>query len=141
MKETAIEKIKTQSSGNKTLEIVAEHLIKHLDHEPNFADKILNDKKSMQEMLKYFFSEAKKLSVGNAACIDNETVLGWAVHYFDEVNIMINNKAAGTVIASNQPKSKKDTTTTKPKKVAKKDLKMDEVMLNIFDFIDGKENE
>ena len=75
------EKLKTD---NKTLKVIADHLIEHCVIEPEFKNKIMNDKKSLEECMQYIMSEAKKQSINGSAMIDNETVFGWAIHYFDE---------------------------------------------------------
>ena len=82
---SAIAKLKKQSEGSKdplTLACV-NHLITFLEQEPNFSEKIVNDKKTLKEMRNYIYSEARKLASGNCAAVEDTTVFGWAVHYFD----------------------------------------------------------
>ena len=66
-----------------------------------FADKINNgvkiqkdnktliNKKTLETFMKYACEEARKLaSKGvNFACIEDKTVFGWAIHYFEEDSI------------------------------------------------------
>lgn len=46
--------------------------------------------KSIKECCKHIYSQAKKLAKGgNAVGVDDATVYGWAVHYYDEDNIKV----------------------------------------------------
>lgn len=51
--------------------------------------KPLNNKKTLSGFMKYACDEARKLAEkgANSACIDDATVYGWAVHYFEEESI------------------------------------------------------
>lgn len=51
--------------------------------------KPLNNKKTLSGFMKYACDEAKKLAEkgANSACIDDATVYGWAIHYFEEESI------------------------------------------------------
>lgn len=85
------EKLKTENSVQKE---IANYLISHCKKEPALMDKIMNEKKSLNECFEYIKSEAKKHAVGNAAVIDRDTVFGWAVHYFDEDNLKFERTSA-----------------------------------------------
>jgi len=52
-------------------------------------DKTLTNKKTLSGFMKYAGSEAKKLAEkgANFACIEDTTVYGWAIHYFEEESI------------------------------------------------------
>lgn len=53
-----------------------------------FAETYKKANKSIKECCKYIYSQAKKLANGgNAVGVDDATVYGWAVHYYDEDNI------------------------------------------------------
>lgn len=55
-----------------------------------FAETYKKANKSIKECCKYIYSQAKKLAKGgNAVGVDDATVYGWAVHYYDEDNIKI----------------------------------------------------
>lgn len=84
MLEKVKEKLKTD---NQVEEAIANHLISFCEKEISFADKILNEKKSLAECMEYIKFEARKQAIGNAAVIDRDTVFGWAVHYFDEEDL------------------------------------------------------
>ena len=52
-------------------------------------DKPLINKKTLSGFMKYACDEAKKLAEKGAssACVDDATVYGWAIHYFEEESI------------------------------------------------------
>ena len=52
-------------------------------------DKPLINKKTLSGFMKYACDEARKLAEkgANSACIDDATVYGWAIHYFEEESI------------------------------------------------------
>lgn len=52
-------------------------------------DKPLLNKKTLAGFMKYACDEARKLAEkgANSACIDDATVYGWAIHYFEEESI------------------------------------------------------
>ena len=49
--------------------------------------KQLINKKTLAGFMKYACEEARKLAEkgANSACVDDVTVYGWAIHYFEEV--------------------------------------------------------
>ena len=51
--------------------------------------KSLTNKKTLTGFMKYACEEARKLATNGAscACVDDETVYGWAIHYFQEESI------------------------------------------------------
>lgn len=51
--------------------------------------KSLTNKKTLTGFMKYACEEARKLVAKGAscACVDDETVYGWAIHYFEEESI------------------------------------------------------
>ena len=51
--------------------------------------KILLNRKTLDDFMSYANDEARKLAEksAKAACIDNDVVFGWAVHYFEEDSI------------------------------------------------------
>lgn len=55
-----------------------------------FAETYRKANKSIKECFKYIYSQAEKLAKGgNAVGVDDATVYGWAVHYYDEDNIKV----------------------------------------------------
>lgn len=56
-----------------------------------FAETYKKANKSIEECVKYIYSKARKLAKGrNAVGVDEATVYGWAVHYYDEDDIKVN---------------------------------------------------
>lgn len=84
--------------------------------------KSLISKKTLKGFMKYASDEAKKLAEKGAtcACIEDDTVYGWAIHYFEEDSI------EGTLynedgteykpVVKTMPKQKTSAVTTKPNK-------------------------
>ncbi len=55
-----------------------------------FAETYRKANKSIEECIKYIYSKARELAKGgNAVGVDDATVYGWAVHYYDEDNIKV----------------------------------------------------
>ena len=51
------------------------------------VEKINNGKKTLSQCWSYIVSEAKKLAQNNCACVEDATVFGWAIHFFEEDSI------------------------------------------------------
>lgn len=136
----AVAKLKKQSEGSTdplTLACV-KHLIAFLDQEPDFSEKIVNDKKSLKEMRDYLYSEARKLASGNCAAVEDKTVYGWAVHYFDEASLKVSGAIQAKVSTSkaSESKAKPAAVEKSAKKSEKKVKKQKPEMMNIFDFLE-----
>lgn len=55
-----------------------------------FAETYKKANKSIKECCKYIYSKARELAKGsNSVGIDDATVYGWAVHYYDEDDIKV----------------------------------------------------
>lgn len=70
---------------------VSETLAEKINNGVHIAkdEKILINKKTLSGFMKYANSEARKLAEkgANFACIEDTTVYGWAIHYFEEESI------------------------------------------------------
>ena len=101
--------------------------------------KTLINKKTLTGFLKYACAEAKKQTEKGAssACIDDDTVYGWAVHYFEEDSIegTLYNED-GTEYKAPMPKvtAKAPTVKAQPKPQPKPQISM-------FDLLDAKPEE
>ena len=51
------------------------------------AEKINTGKKTLKGFFEYASGDAQKLAVNGCACVEDQTVFGWAVHYFEEEDI------------------------------------------------------
>lgn len=87
------------TAQNKQEELILNYLQNNASE--TLADKINNgtpfekdgkpllNKKTLAGFMKYACDEARKLAEkgANSACIDDQTVYGWAIHYFEEESI------------------------------------------------------
>lgn len=79
-------------SQEKVLEYLKKHasdtLVEKINNGTPFEKdgKPLINKKTLSDFMKYACDEAKKLADKgtNSACVDDDTVYGWAIHYFEE---------------------------------------------------------
>ena len=82
-------------------------------------NKTLINKKTLDSFMKYAYDEARKLAEkgANCACIEDKTVFGWAIHYFEEdtiEGILLNED--GSEYRKAPPTPPKQIETPKPKK-------------------------
>lgn len=91
-----------------------------------FARTFAKPNKSVAECCKYIKGEAQKLKDGNVAIVEDATVYGWAVHYYDEDDIVVEAAPKAKVVT---PAAQKP----EPKKVEPEKPK--ERQLSIFDFL------
>lgn len=137
--QNAIQKINEQSKGNAVLLAIGDYLIQFMNDEPAFAEKVMNEKKSMKDMLQYVMSEAKKQATGGAACLKDDVVFGLAVHYFDEADLKFTKvKGVATSNVIQNPKYEPKPVIKeepKPSVQPKKKEKKEDVLMSIFDFI------
>ncbi len=76
--------------------------------------KTLINKKDLDGFMKYAYEEARKLAKGaNCACVSDDIVFGWAVHYFEEDSI------EGTLYNEDGTVYSKPAPAPKPKKESK----------------------
>lgn len=115
------------------------YLDKRAAEDPLFAASYAKEKKSIKECCAYIRGEARKISTGNVAVVDDATVYGWAVHYYDEDSIKVEGHTPAKVAT---PKAEKqgDTPRTGIKKTDAERLKEPEKpkvgdQLSLFDFI------
>ena len=136
MMDQAIEKIKRGAGNNAALQAIGNYLIAFMQNEPAFAEKVMDEKKTIADMMKYIISEAKKQATGGYACCTDETVFGWAVHYFDEKDLKFRPVKALVTSSDSHDKQKKEIVVkkeTQPEK-PKKAKKNEDMMMSIFDF-------
>lgn len=130
---------------NKQEELILTYLQNNASE--SLADKINNgtpfekdghpllNKKTLSGFMKYACDEARNLAEkgANSACIDDATVYGWAIHYFEEESI------EGTLYtidgAEYKPATKK-VATTKPTTVKLQPPKQQSLQFSLFDKFD-----
>lgn len=133
---------------NKQEELILTYLQNNASE--SLADKINNgtpfekdghpllNKKTLSGFMKYACEEARKLAEkgANSACVDDVTVYGWAIHFFEEDLI------EGTLYTINGEEYKpapKKVATTKPTTVKLQPPKPQNLQFSIFDKIDDTE--
>ena len=110
-------------------EIIKRHLDKMAQQDFAFAERYKDEKKSLDKCIQYITSQAKKQAKGNCAAIEDAVVYGWAVHYYQEENIKVEEVKAKVVT----PKVEKPKE-IKPIKALVKDKKNESkcVQLDLF---------
>ncbi|MCI8911119.1 MAG: hypothetical protein HFE32_01570 [Clostridia bacterium] len=100
--------------------------------------KQLTSKKTLKGFMKYANDEAKKLSEKGAtcACIEDKTVYGWSIHYFEEDSIegtLYNEDGTGYKPIIKTPPKQNSVVANKPKEQDKQP--------SLFDLIDAQDEE
>ena len=137
------------TTANKQEELVKAYLQENASQ--TLADKInngtpfekdgkpLRNKKTLSGFMKYACDEARKLAEKGAtsACIDSDTVFGWAIHYFEEDSI------EGTLYTLDGEEYKPAPKQSKPisKPAVKKPEPPREKQFSIFDMAEEAEQE
>ena len=133
---------------NKQEELILNYLQNNASE--TLADKINNgtpfekdghpllNKKTLSGFMKYACDEARKLAEkgANSACIDDVTVYGWAIHYFEEESI---EGTLYTIDGEEYKPAPKKVATTKPVTVKPQPPKPQNLQFSIFDKIDDTE--
>ncbi len=114
-------------------EFIEQSLQKRAQEEPQFALKLQNKNKSLDECVKYIYGEVlnkyvKEHRGAQAAAVERDELVGMAVHYYDEENIKIRpltgvERAAASGSAGNTPNSRAN---AKDKETVKKNAKVAE---------------
>lgn len=66
-----------------------------------FAETYKKANKNLKECCKYIYLQARKLAKGsNSVGIDDATVYGWAVHYYDEDDIKVSSASASVEVTT-----------------------------------------
>ena len=122
----------------KLRDYITEQLKDMAAQDENFKARYEDKDKSMDECVKYIFEQAKKQAENNCAAIDNDEVLNWAVHYYQEKdckqkdNVVAKVKASSPAVASPLPAKPQPKKKTEPK-AKKAESKAKFVELNLFD--------
>ena len=139
------------TTSNKEQEIIKQYLQENasemLANKINNGVKIVKDnvnlinKKDLNDFMKYASSEARKLAEkgSNCACIEDKVVFGWAIHYFEEDEIV------GTLYNEDgteyKPITKKaETLKVESKPIQKKPEKQQATLFDLMSF-DTTQNE
>lgn len=87
--------------------LVLDYLVKNASY--TLVEKINNGKKTLSQCWSYIVSEAKKQAENGCACIDDATMFGWAIHFFEEDSIEAKHYEAKAVVKTSPPKTEKKT--------------------------------
>ncbi len=115
-------------------EFIEKQLQKHAQEEPQFALKLQNKSKSIDQCIKYIYGEVlhkfiKEQRGVQAAAVERDELINMAVHYYDEDDIKIRPlsgvaavRSAGSVRkpSESKPKAADKETVKKRAKVAEK---------------------
>ena len=115
-------------------EIIKRHLDQMAQQDSAFAERYKDEKKSLDECLKYITSQARKQAKGNCAAVEDAVVYGWAVHYYQEKDIKVDNSAPKAKVTTPTAKEEKPAANIKPIKaiVKSKENKNKCVELDLF---------
>lgn len=69
-------------ANNATERIVLEYFEKNASD--SLKARVEQEKKTIAGALKYASEQAQKQKVGNCACVADEVVFGWIMHYFED---------------------------------------------------------
>ena len=130
---------------NKQEELILNYLQNNASE--TLADKINNgtpfekdgnpllNKKTLSGFMKYACDEARKLAEkgANSACIDDATVYGWAIHYFEEESI---EGTLYTIDGAEYKSAPKKSVNTKPVTVKSQPQKQQSLQFSLFDKFD-----
>lgn len=108
-------------------EIIKAHLEQMAAQDATFAARYHKEGKTLDNCWKYIVEQAQKAKEGNCACIADDVVFGWAVHYYQEDDVEPTQKPtpAVKVAAPSAPKP------SAPKAQQKKNCQF--VQLDLFD--------
>lgn len=105
-------------------------IAEYLQSRGDMAEKLENPKKSLDEMMSYLLGEAYERAKEGWTMIEHETVYEWAVHYYDEENIVIK-PSVGRMATK---KTSNNTNVQKPISQKKKPkVEQDVYQMNLFE--------
>lgn len=122
-------------ANNATEQFVLEYFEKNASD--NLKERVEAEGKTIAGALRYASEQAQKQKVGNCACVADEIVFGWIMHYFeDESATKYESKSpTATVVAGNAKKTAK-----KPAKKPVKTKKAIETPVAVQPVISKKES-
>ena len=119
-------------------------VLKYLENNASdtLIEKINNGKKTLQGCWSFIVSEAKKQAINGCACISDDIVFGWAIHYFEEDSIKEGSilKQNVKTVTTQEKKPKQEEKLKVEKKVVAKEKQDKSVIkgqISIFDLGGG----
>ena len=86
-------------TNNNFETVIKDYLDNWAREDSLFAETYKKANKSIKECCRYIISRARKLG-GTAVAVDDATVYGWAVHYYDEDNIKVEASSGRVEVAA-----------------------------------------
>lgn len=123
---------KTEKKESAFEGIIRKYLDMLAEQDPLFAETYKKPNKSITECCKYIKQEAQKIKDGNVAIVEDATVYGWAVHYYDEDDIKIESTPAVKVATGATPTTRPKFEIRKPAEPSKPKVGD---QLSLFDFM------
>lgn len=116
--------------------IIKAHLDKMAQQDFSFAERYKLENKSLDKCIQYIKSQAQKQAKQGFAAIEDDVVYGWAVHYYQEDDIKVDEKVKAKVVTpkAEKPKEAAKIQEIKPIKALVKSKKDDDkcVELDLF---------
>lgn len=108
---------------NEYIAVIGNYLIERAKTDQAVAGNLKKENKSLKRCFQFIIDEARKMQKGNCAMIKDDIVFGWAVHYYDEDNLSIDEVRKTTVtqkkkteeVIKNSNVEKKTVAVDKPK--------------------------
>ena len=95
------------------------------------VEKINSGKKTMDDCWKFIEGKAKDQAKNGCACVRDDVVFGWAIHFFEEDSIKAESKSRDNC-SKEQKKEEKEPVKTKPEKKSELDNQ-----ISLFDLVGG----
>lgn len=111
------------SPENEYIAVIGKYLKDRALTDPSVEEDLKKESKSLKRCFQFIIDEARKMQKGNCAMIKDDVVFGWAVHYYDEDNLSIDEVRKTTVtqkkkteeVIKNSNVEKKTVAVDKPK--------------------------
>ena len=87
-------------------EIIKAHLDKMAEQDFAFAERYKLENKSLDKCIQYIKSQAQKRAKQGFAAIEDDVVYGWAVHYYQEDDVKVDEKVKAEVVTPKAEKAK-----------------------------------
>ena len=127
-------------AGTDKEKLLLEYLTKNASDD--LVNRINNGTKTLAQCWNFIVNEARKQAKGNCACVEDSTVYGWAMHFFEEdgINGEDFNKARQGVAVKEAEASE---TKPEPKPKKKKDALLENQlsMDDLFGDYDGSDED
>ncbi len=113
------------SANNSFQDTIKAYLDKRASEDSLFAVTYAKENKNIKDCCSYITGRAKKVQSGGCAVISHEEVFGWAVHYYDEDDIIVektSNVRSEVMTSASKSEVKKEATKAKLKPKKKDDV-------------------